>query len=90
MSAPRPDENERVQTGIAGLDAILRGGLPRNRLYLLEGTPGSGKTTLSLQFLLQGVAEGERVLYVTLSETSEELRAVARSHGWDLSGIDLF
>jgi circadian clock protein KaiC len=90
VSAPRPDENERVQTGIAGLDVILRGGLPRNRLYLLEGTPGSGKTTLSLQFLLQGVDEGERVLYVTLSETSEELRAVARSHGWDLSGIDLF
>lgn len=90
MSAPRPDENERVQTGIVGLDAVLRGGLPSNRLYLLEGTPGSGKTTLALQFLLQGVAEGEPVLYVTLSETSEELAAVARSHGWDLAGIHLF
>ncbi|AYV47633.1 circadian clock protein KaiC [Caulobacter flavus] len=80
----------RVSTGNRGLDAILRGGLPANRLYLLEGEPGSGKTTLGLQFLQEGVKQGERVLYITLSETSDELRGVAASHGWDLAGIDLF
>lgn len=80
----------RVSTGNRGLDAILRGGLPANRLYLLEGEPGSGKTTLGLQFLQEGVRRGERVLYITLSETSDELRGVAASHGWDLAGIDLF
>jgi len=80
----------RISTGNAGLDLILKGGLPTNRLYLIEGEPGSGKTTLGLQFLLQGVAAGERVLYITLSETAEELRGVAASHGWDLDKIDLF
>ncbi|MBS0297592.1 MAG: AAA family ATPase [Proteobacteria bacterium] len=80
----------RVATGNTGLDAILHGGLPADRLYLLEGAPGSGKTTLALQFLLQGVAEGEAGLYVTLSETADELRGVAESHGMDLSGIELF
>lgn len=84
------DGNIRISTGSAGLDGILRGGLPRNRLYLLEGSPGSGKTTLALQFLLAGVRAGEPVLYITLSETAEELRVVAQSHGWDLSGIELF
>ncbi|MGE0715418.1 MAG: ATPase domain-containing protein [Alphaproteobacteria bacterium] len=79
-----------MPTGNAGLDRILRGGLPRNRIYLLEGTPGSGKTTLALQFLLDGARRGERVLYITLSETAEELHAVAESHGWSLAGIDLF
>ena len=79
-----------VSTGNAGFDSILKGGLPRNRLYLLEGTPGSGKTTLGLQFLLDGVAAGESVLYITLSETSEELESVAQSHGWTLDGIELF
>ncbi len=79
-----------VSTGNAGFDAILKGGLPSNRLYLLEGTPGAGKTTLGLQFLLEGVAAGEPVLYITLSETSEELDSVAKSHGWTLDGIDLF
>jgi circadian clock protein KaiC len=74
-------------TGVTGLDDILAGGLPRNRLYLVEGVPGSGKTTLALQFLQAGAAAGETVLYVTLSETEEELRAVAESHGWDLAGI---
>lgn len=79
-----------VSTGNKGFDSILKGGWPSNRLYLLEGTPGSGKTTLCLQFLLDGVAAGEPVLYITLSETSEELESVAQSHGWSLEGIDLF
>lgn len=79
-----------VSTGNAGFDSILRGGLSSNRLYLLEGTPGSGKTTLGLQFLLEGVAAGEPVLYITLSETSEELKSVAYSHGWDLGDVELF
>ncbi len=74
-------------TGIAGLDDILAGGFTRNRLFLVEGVPGSGKTTLALQFLLAGAQLGEPVLYVTLSETDEELRAVADSHGWDLDGV---
>ncbi len=81
---------DRVSSGNAGLDAIVQGGLPAHRLYLVEGAPGSGKTTMALQFLLEGAARGERVLYITLSETREELHAVAMSHGWDLGGIDLF
>ena len=79
-----------IATGNAGLDQVLRGGLPKDRLYLLEGTPGSGKTTLGLQFLFEGVRQGESVLYITLSETSEELRCVAESHGWSLDGAHLF
>jgi circadian clock protein KaiC len=80
-------EPTRAATGIAGLDDILRGGLIRDRLYLVEGMPGSGKTTLAFQFLLQGAARGEKVLYVTLSETEEEIKAVAESHGWNMAGI---
>ncbi|KJV34828.1 ATPase domain-containing protein [Luteibacter yeojuensis] len=80
----------RSTTGVEGLDSILRGGLPANRLYLLEGQPGSGKTTLALQYLREGVRLGERCLYVTLSETADELSDVAASHGWTLDGIDLF
>lgn len=80
---------ERVSTGILGLDEVLGGGFPANRLHLVEGAPGTGKTTLALQFLLEGVRQGENVLYVTLSETIEELKAVARSHGWSLDGIHL-
>lgn len=80
----------RIATGTTGLDTILKGGLPANRLYLLEGQPGSGKTTLAMQYLLEGVAQGERCLYVTLSETTDELTEVAASHGWSLEGIDLF
>src|SRR5215210_6761654 len=80
----------RVATGVAGLDAILNGGLPRRRLYLVQGDPGVGKTTLALQYLLEGVRAGERVLYVTLSESREELEAVAASHGWSLDGIDVY
>jgi circadian clock protein KaiC len=76
-------------TGIPGLDDILTGGLTPNRLYLVEGVPGSGKTTLALQFLLEGVRLGEPVLYVTLSESAEELNAVAASHGWSLEKINV-
>jgi circadian clock protein KaiC len=78
---------ERTSTGVSGLDYVLNGGLPRNRVYLVEGDPGSGKTTLGLQFLLDGVSRGESGLYVTLSETKAELDAVAASHDWDLSDI---
>jgi circadian clock protein KaiC len=83
-------ESTLISTGNTGLDLILEGGLPRNRLYLLEGAPGSGKTTLALKFLMDGAKAGERVLYVTLSETTEELAAVAASHGWTLEGLDIF
>jgi circadian clock protein KaiC len=80
----------QASTGIVGLDQLLHGGLPRGRLHLLEGEPGTGKTTLALQFLLEGRRIGERCLYVTLSETSEELQHVAASHGWSLDGVDLY
>ena len=79
--------SERVSTGIKGLDYILKGGLPKNRLHLVEGSPGTGKTTLGLQFLLEGIRQGERGLYITLSESHEELISVAESHGWSLDGI---
>jgi circadian clock protein KaiC len=79
----------RAATGIPGLDDVLSGGLPPRRLYLLQGAPGVGKTTLALQFLLEGQKNGERVLYIALSETEEEIRQVAASHGWSLDGIDL-
>jgi circadian clock protein KaiC len=87
--AHAPDD-ARVLTGIPGLDALLAGGLPANRLHLLEGNPGTGKTTLAMQFLMHGRAVGEACLYVTLSETAAELRGVAASHGWSLEGIELF
>ncbi len=78
-----------LSTGIEGLDDVLRGGLTARRLYLIEGVPGTGKTTVALQFLMQGAKAGETVLYVTLSETEEELRAVAASHGWQLDGVTI-
>jgi circadian clock protein KaiC len=84
------EDLERSDTGIAGLDGILGGGLPENHLYLVEGEPGSGKTTLGLQFLIAGAAKGESGMYVTLSETADELRGVAASHGWNLQGIEIF
>jgi circadian clock protein KaiC len=77
------------QTGVPGLDEILNGSLPKNHLYLLQGKPGTGKTTLSMQFLLNGLIHGERVLYVTFSETKLELQAVAQSHGWDVSKLPI-
>ena len=83
MSAAFP----RAATGIAGLDDVLGGGFTANRLYLIEGMPGSGKTTLAFQFLMEGARRGEPVLYVTLSETEDEIRDVAASHGWTLEGV---
>ncbi|MFC3080181.1 ATPase domain-containing protein [Phenylobacterium terrae] len=77
-------------TGVIGLDDILAGGLSRDRLYLVEGSPGTGKTTAALQFLLDGVAKNERCLYITLSETEDELRDSAAAHGWSLDGLDIF
>jgi circadian clock protein KaiC len=77
-------------TGIAGLDDILRGGFPCGRILLVEGDPGAGKTTLALQFLLEGAKRGEASVYVTLSETREELVQVADAHGWSLDGIEIF
>src|SRR6516225_5933842 len=84
---PGQARDKLATTGTEGLDDVLGGGFTPNRLYLLEGVPGSGKTTLALQFLLEGVRRGEPVLYVTLSETEEELRGVAASHGWSLDAI---
>ena len=81
--------SKRLGTGVAGLDDILCGGLLPHRLYLLEGMPGSGKTTLAFQFLLEGVRRGEPVLYLTLSETHDEIRDVATSHGWSLDGVTI-
>ena len=86
----RSGDLPRVSTGSAGLDNILGGGLDSNRMYLYEGRPGTGKTTLALQFLVEGVRQGERVLYVALSETDAELRLVAKRHGWSLDGVDIF
>ena len=82
--------DELAPTGIAGLDEVLRGGLPRHQMYFIQGDPGAGKTTLSFQFLLAGVARGEKALYVTLSSSERDLQRVARSHGWDLTGVDIY
>jgi circadian clock protein KaiC len=90
IDAPSDAELARVSTGSAGLDDILGGGVDPQRMYLYEGRPGSGKTTLALQFLLEGVRAGERTLYITLSETERELRLVAQRHGWSLDGITVF
>lgn len=87
------DENyppvPRATTGIDGLDDVLGGGLPIGHMYLVDGAPGSGKTTLGLQFLLAGVKHGRRGVYVTLSETEDELREISRGHGWDLEGVTI-
>jgi circadian clock protein KaiC len=91
-AGPTDDRNEvaSISTGSRGLDAVLGGGFDPDRMYLYEGRPGSGKTTLALQFLLEGVRCGERTLYITLSETERELLLVAKRHGWSLDGIIIF
>ncbi len=88
MTEPQnTDTNRFLSTGVPGLDTILGGGLTSDRLFLIEGEPGTGKTTLALQFLHEGVRRGESVIYITLAETRVELRAVAQSHGWSMDGI---
>src|ERR1041385_8071499 len=87
--SPKYADTPRCESGIEGLDAILGGGLPPGCFYLIQGDPGSGKTTLALQFLLEGLRRGERVFYITLSETKEELLQVADSHDWPLDAIPL-
>ena len=86
LSQPR----RRLATGVSGLDEILNGGLPAGHLYLVEGDPGTGKTTIAMKFLLTGLEAGESVLYVTLSESKSELIMVGESHGWDMSKIEIF
>src|SRR6201999_2927965 len=82
---------EKAKTGVAGLDEILAGGLSRGNVFLLEGSPGAGKTTIALQFLIEGAKQGERALYITLSETEKELRESAASHGWEIpSEVEVF
>jgi circadian clock protein KaiC len=84
------EQADKARFGIEGLDDIIGGGLSRGRLFLLEGSPGTGKTTIATQFLVAGAAAGEAALYITLSETDEEFREGATSHGWDLAGIEIF
>jgi circadian clock protein KaiC len=86
----RSTKSTKISTGIDGFDGILDGGYASNRVHLIEGQPGTGKTTLALQFLMQGAAAGERCLYITLSESKDELEQVAETHGWDLGGVDIF
>jgi circadian clock protein KaiC len=88
-SSSLPAAAPMCSTGVPGLDDVLGGGLTPDRLYLVEGTPGAGKTTIALQFLMEGASRGESVLYVTLSETAHELQGVATSHGWDLRGVHM-
>src|SRR6202012_1482359 len=96
MNTPQGDspaddaDQARISTGCSGLDDVLGGGFDPERMYLYEGRPGSGKTTLALQFLLEGVRCGERTLYVTLSETERELQLVPQRHGWNLDGVSVF
>lgn len=89
MNNATSDSTSLAPTGIPGLDAILRGGLPRRHMYLIQGETGTGKTTLGMQFLLAGVQAGESAMLVALAETEADLHEIARSHGWTLDGIDL-
>lgn len=86
---PIDPPDEIAPSGIAGLDEIMRGGLPKHQMYFIQGDPGAGKTTLSFQFLMEGARRGEKALYVTLSASARDLRRVARSHAWNLTGIDI-
>jgi circadian clock protein KaiC len=87
--AEKNPNTNRLSSGIEELDHILGGGFPARRLFLIEGAPGSGKTTLALQFLLAGAKNSEKGFYVTFSESEDEIRAVAESHGWTLDGVHL-
>ena len=89
QSAAGPSANALSATGTVGLDHVLGGGFTPNRLYLIEGDPGAGKTTLALCYLLEGAKRGETGMYVTLSETKEEINAVAASHGWSLDAVHI-
>src|SRR5947209_6063725 len=90
VKQPIKERPAPISTGIQGLDDVLGGGLDPQRLYLIEGEPGAGKTTIALQFLLEGVRQGEKGLYVTLSETHSELSAVAERHGWSIDALSVF
>ena len=83
-------QTPRLSTGVAGLDNILHGGLPAGHVYLVEGDPGAGKTTMGMQFLIEGARRGERTLLVSLAESEDEIRDVAKSHGWDLKGVEIY
>ena len=96
MAEHKPEKRVKTQlatesatSGIAEFDTILKGGFPRNRICLLQGPPGSGKTTLALQFLLAGAEQGEKGAYITFSETAAELTQSAKSHGWSLKTISI-
>jgi len=89
MSTNESVTSQKCSTGVPGLDDVVGGGLPPRRIYLIEGAPGAGKTTLALQFLLAGAQAGEKVLYISLSETREEVEEVAHSHGWSLDAVEI-
>lgn len=89
MSTNDADPNPKAAIGIKGLDAILTGGLPGGELHLLQGSAGTGKTTIGLQFVLEGAALGEKVLFITFAQTKAALRKIAAAHGWSLDGINI-
>lgn len=89
MNPITPKQPQKAGTGVKGLDEILNGGLPRGEMHLIQGGPGTGKTTLALQFLIEGAARGEKAAFVTLAQTEEALRKFAASHGWPLDGIEI-